>query len=186
MKEIVLNETQLNEIVEKIANQLNLYYQNTKEPIYFVCVLKGASVFMNDLIKKINFPLIIDYIQVSSYDGTSSTGVIHLKKDISEDITNKDVVIIEDIVDSGLTLKYLKDYINIKHHPRSIKICCLLNKKMARKITLDVDFVGYKLVDNKFLIGYGLDYNELLRNIPYIFVPTEEDLKTYDEVLKKN
>lgn len=186
MKEIVLNERQLDEIITNTAQQLNSYYKNTKKPIYFICVLKGASVFMNDLIKKINFPLIIDYIQVSSYDGTSSTGVIHLKKDISEDITDKDIVIIEDIVDSGLTLKYLKEYINIKHHPKSIKICCLLDKKLARKVPLDVDFIGYELLDNKFLIGYGLDYNELLRNIPYIFVPTAEDLKMYDEILKKN
>lgn len=177
MREIVFNEKQIELKIEEIANELNSYYKDFDEPIYFICVLKGAAVFMHDLIKKINFPIILDYIQVSSYNGTSSTGVIHLKKDITENVENKHILIIEDIVDSGLTLKYLKEYFNVKHHPKDIKICSLLDKIHARKTPLTADFVGFELEDEKFLVGYGLDYNELYRNVPYIFIPDKDDLK---------
>lgn len=185
MLEMVLNEKQIEQIVQKVADKLNEFYKDFKEPVVFICVLKGAATFMHDLIKKIKFPLITDYIQVSSYNGTSSTGVIHLKKDISENIENKHTVIVEDIVDTGLTLKYLKQYLSIKHHPKDIKICSFIDKVNARTTPLEADFVGYKLLENKFLVGYGLDYNELLRNIPYVFVPTKEEIAQWDEIISK-
>ena len=186
MKEILFNEKQIDEIITKLASKINKDYEKCEDIPVLICVLKGAAPFMHDLIKKLNFPMKLDYIQLSSYNGTSSTGVIHLKKDVSENITNKRVIIVEDIIDTGTTLNYLKDYLNIKYKPKEIKLCCLIDKVPARKVKLDADYVGYYLSESKFLVGYGFDYNELFREVPYIFVPDNEDLNKWDELLKKN
>ena len=105
---------------------------------------------------------------------------------LKNNITNKRVIIVEDIIDTGTTLNYLKDYLNIKYKPKEIKLCCLIDKIPARKVKLDADYVGYYLNESKFLVGYGFDYNELFREVPYIFVPDNEDLNKWDELLKKN
>ncbi len=185
MKEIVLSEKQIDEITTTLADKFNKIYQNKDTVPIFICVLKGAAPFMHDLIKKFKFPLIIDYMQVSSYSGTESTGVIHLKKDLTENVEGKEVIIVEDIIDTGTTLKYLKNYINITYKPKDIKICCLVDKKPLRKVDLDPDFVGITLNEAKFLVGYGFDYDELERNIPFVFVPDENDIKNWNKILKK-
>lgn len=185
MKEILLSENQLIEIINNLANKLNEYYKDTSKPVILVSVLKGASIFTNDLMKRLNFPLYIDYIQASSYEGTSTTGHIIMKKDLSLDITGRKVLIVEDIIDTGLTLDYLTKYFKEKYNPLDIKVCCLIDKQAVRTVDFKPDYAGYILKENKFLIGYGLDYNELLRNIPYIFVPDEEDLKKFDEINSK-
>ena len=110
----------------------------------------------------------LDFIEVSSYSGTKSTGKIKLNKDITSSITGKDVLIVEDIIDTGITLSYLKDYL-LKKNPKSLKICTLVDKKEKRKENVDVDYVGFTIED-KFIVGFGLDYNEDYRNLPYIGV----------------
>ncbi len=186
MKEIVLNEAEIQEAVKRVAEELKERFKDSDSIPVFIGVLKGAMPFMMDLLKYYDLPVIEDFIQVSSYDGTSSTGVIHLKKDVSEDIKNKDVVLIEDIVDTGTTLSYLKQYIKIKYQPRSITICSFLDKKPLRKVDLEADIVGVSLTKNQFLVGYGLDYNEIKRNTPYIFIPDEKELDEWNELLKNN
>ena len=185
MKELILSEKQIDDITSKLASKFNDLYMNKDIVPVFVCVLKGAAPFMHDLIKKCKFPLIIDYVQVSSYSGTESTGVIHLKKDLSENIENKEVIIIEDIIDTGTTLKYLKNYLNITYKPKDIKICCLVDKKPLRKVDLEPDYVGLVLNEAKFLVGYGFDYDELERNTPYVFVPSEDQIEKRNKILKK-
>ena len=186
MKEIVLSEKEIQEAVKRVAEKLKERFANNDSIPVFIGVLKGAMPFMMDLLKYYDLPVIEDFIQVSSYDGTSSTGVIHLKKDITENVKNKDIVLIEDIVDTGTTLSYLKQYFKIKYQPRSITIVSFLDKKPLRKVDLDADFVGVTLTKNQFLVGYGLDYNEIKRNTPFIFIPDENEIDEWNKILKEN
>ena len=181
--EIVFTREDINSIVQRVADKLNEEFSNSTSIPVFIGVLKGALPFMMDLIKKCTFDLKTDFIQVTSYSGTSSTGVIHLKKDISEDIRGKDVVIVEDIIDTGLTLNYLKQYIQLNYNPRSIKIVCLVDKKPLRKVNLQPDISGAIINQNKFLVGYGFDYNELGRNIDYVFVLIKKQIIEWDKKL---
>lgn len=186
MKEIVLSEEEIQEAVKSCADKLKEKFKDSDSVPVFIGVLKGALPFMFDLLKYYDLPVIEDFVQVSSYSGVESTGVIHLKKDVSEDIKNKDVVLIEDIVDTGTTLSYLKQYLQIKYQPRSITICSFLDKKPLRKVDLEADIVGVSLTKNQFLVGYGLDYYELFRNVNYIFVPDESDLDSWNKLIEKN
>lgn len=181
MRKIFLSEEQIKEICVRLGNQLDeRFSKNTEAPV-FVCVLKGAANFFINLISEIKTDIITDYIQVSSYKGTQSTGVIHMKKDFSEDLHNKDVVIVEDIIDTGLTLSYIKKYIEEKYQPKSVSFVCLVDKKAFRQTDLQVDYYGYETEGNDFLIGFGLDYNEHFRNVKYIYIPDDQE----KEELKK-
>lgn len=184
--EVVLTKQEIDEVVTRVADELNKRFENQTEIPVFISVLKGAEPFFNDLMKKCKFEMKMDFIQVSSYSGTSSTGVIHLKKDINENIKNKDVYIVEDIIDTGLTLNYLKQYIQLNYQPRSITIVCMIDKKPLRKVDLTADIVGLTLNQNKFLCGYGFDYNELGRNYDYLFVPSKKQLETWDKLLAQD
>ena len=184
--EIVLTKEQIDEVITRIADELNTRFENQTHIPVFISVLKGAEPFFNDLIKKCNFEMKMDFIQVSSYSGTSSTGVIHLKKDITENIKGKDVYIVEDIIDTGLTLNYLKQYIQLNYQPKSVTIVCLIDKKPLRKVDLKADIVGVTLNQNKFLCGYGFDYNELARNYDYLFVPSKKQLEVWDKLLAED
>ena len=157
MKEIILSTEDIQTICKEIAGKLEEKFKNNETAPIFIGVLNGATPFFMDLFKYYHGVCKIDFMQASSYSGTNSTGVIHLSKDISEDIKNKDVVLIEDVVDTGLTINYLKQYIQIKYQPRSINVVCLVDKKALRRVDFNVDYYGYNLRYNKFLIGYGHD-----------------------------
>lgn len=184
MKEIILSTEDIQAICKEIAGKLEEKFKNNETAPIFIGVLNGATPFFMDLLKYYHGVCKIDFMQASSYSGTNSTGVIHLSKDISEDIKNKDVVLIEDVVDTGLTINYLKQYIQIKYQPRSISVVCLVDKKALRRVDFNVDYYGYTLRDNKFLIGYGLDYKGLARNYNYIFVPDVEEIEYWDKMSK--
>ncbi|MCX7785385.1 MAG: hypoxanthine phosphoribosyltransferase [candidate division WOR-3 bacterium] len=161
----LISETRLNQKVEKIARQISKDYKNTTPLL--VGVLKGAWVFMADLVRNITIPVNCDFLQVSSYGyATESSGVVKIVTDLKCAIENRDIILVEDIVDTGLTLKYITDYLALKK-PRSIKICSLLDKPARHKIKVKIDYLGFK-VPNKFVVGYGIDYQELYRNLPYI------------------
>ena len=178
----LLDEKEIQEICKRIADTINESLKDKKTLPIFIGVMKGALPFMFDLMKYINHPCLEDFIQVSSYEGQSSTGKITLKKDLSYDITNRDVFIIEDIVDTGVTMNYLKEYLLSKYSPASLTTISLLDKKCKRKVPFEVDIVG-KEIPNEFVVGYGLDYNELGRNVPYILVPSKEEIEEYDNLL---
>ena len=182
---IVLNAEQIAEITSKLGHELADELRGAKKIPLIVGVMKGSLNFMMDLIKHIDIPIFTDYIQVSSYEGTASSGKVRLFKDILYDCTDRIVVIVEDVVDTGLSMQYLINHVKL-NNPERIIVCSLLDKKNAREVPVKVDFAGVVLEKNDFLIGYGLDYNELERNIPYIYSATPEDVKELDDILAKD
>ncbi len=165
MERILLTEAQLKERVAELGRQITEDYAG-REPI-FVGVLKGCFIFMADLLRSVELHCTMDFMAVSSYgDGTTTTGAVKINKDLSRDIAGKDVIIVEDILDSGVTLSYLKNYLSVRQ-PASIKIITLLDKPSRRKADITADYSGFE-VEDAFVVGYGLDYAERYRNLPYI------------------
>lgn len=165
IKSVLYTEEQLKEGVKRIAAQINRDYAGKE--IYAIGILKGAVIFYADLVREINVPVSFDFMAASSYGKSSrSSGEVKIMKDLDYSIEGKHVIIIEDIVDSGLTLSYLLN--NMKSRkPASVKLCALLNKPERREVDVTVDYVGFE-VPNEFLVGYGLDYASKYRNLPYI------------------
>ena len=167
MDNVLISEEQIQKREKELAEELYKAYGD--EEVVFVCTLKGAVFFACDLLKKYPGDAVIEFVKISSYSGEKSTGRIQMHLDISkENIENKNVVIVEDIVDTGRSLKYLYDYISLMN-PKSLKTCALLDKKMKRIVEIDADYIGFD-IDDLFVIGYGLDYNQKYRNLPYIKV----------------
>lgn len=168
IKEILLTEVQIQEKVNELAALLSEEYAD-KDPV-FVGVLKGVVIFFADMVRRINVPAEIDFMCISSYGGTHTTGNVAVKKDLSVDIKGRHVVILEDIYDTGTSLDFTYKYLASKE-PASLKICTLLDKPERRKpgITLVPDYIGFT-IPNEFVVGYGLDYNEHYRNLPFIGV----------------
>lgn len=161
---VLINKARLEKRIEEMAKEIEKDYDG--KDIVFLGILKGSVPFMWELAKRIKNNVIFEFIEVSSYKGTESTGTVTLHKDIKDSIEGKDVIIIEDIVDTGRTLDFLLEYLKEKNL-NSVKIATLLSKPSRRVIELDVDYIGFKIED-KFVVGYGLDYDQKLRNLPYI------------------
>lgn len=167
VEKILINEKKISEAVSQIAKKINVDLNS--EPLLAVIILKGSTPFAMDLIRKLDMPVEIDFMQVSSYGkSTISNGFINIKKDIEQDISGKNVLIIEDIIDSGNTLFKIKKLFEDRK-AKSVRICTMLDKPSRRVVNVDVDYVGAEIPD-EFVIGYGLDYNEQYRNLPYIGV----------------
>lgn len=162
---VMYEEEELQKRIKEVAEQIDKDYEGTDE-IVIISVLKGAIFFTVDLVKKMKTPITLEVMQVSSYTGTESTGNIIVKKDLDNSIEGKHVLIVEDIIDSGRTLKYLKEYLQTKN-PKSVKIAVLMDKKERRIVDIDVDYTGF-VIPNKFVVGYGFDVDEKGRNIPYV------------------
>lgn len=163
---LIDNET-LKDRVRELGQELTKDYKGKN--LVLVGILKGAVLFLSDLAKEIKCDVVFDFMAVSSYGAsTRSSGVVRILKDLDEDIEGKDVLIIEDIVDTGLTLHYLVENLRSRK-PRSLKICCCLDKPSRRIVDVNVDYVGFE-ISNEFVVGYGLDYGEKYRNLPYICV----------------
>lgn len=184
MKEVVMNEEEILDTCKRLGFALGSELKNEEKLPVFLCVMKGALNFMADLIKQVKTDILCDYIQISSYEGTSSTGKIILKRDIEQDIEGRTVVVVEDVIDLGTTMKYLVEHLKQKN-PKRVIVCALFDKKVNRISDVKIDYVGKVLDENKFLVGYGLDYNGLLRNVPYVYIPDEEEIKRLDEKLAK-
>ena len=167
IKEILLTEEQIQSKVKELAKQLSAEYAG-KDPI-FVGVLKGVVVFFGDMMKNIDIPCQMDFMWISSYGhGTASSGQMVLKRDVSEDLTGRHVVVLEDIFDTGNSLQFTYEHL-LSKNPASVKICTLLDKPERRRagVTVKADYTGY-VIPNEFVVGYGLDYAEHYRNLPYI------------------
>jgi hypoxanthine phosphoribosyltransferase len=163
---------EIDRAVKSLAAAIERDYGN--EEIIFVCLLKGSFMFMSDLVRNIRNPSRIDFMRVSSYgSGMETSGEVTVTKDLEEDIEGKNVIIVEDIIDSGLTLKRIVDML-LKRSPRSLKICALLDKRARREVEMEGDYVGLTIEDG-FVVGYGIDYAELYRNLPEIWVVEEND-----------
>ena len=162
---VMISQDELAKGVSRLAEEVNRDYKGKE--VIVLGILKGCFVFMADLIKKLNCDVSVYFMEVSSYlDGTVSTGKIKIKKDIDVDIKGKDVLIVEDIIDSGNTLTRLKEVL-AEREPASVKICTLLSKPSRRKVELEADYTGF-VIEDKFIIGYGLDCGERFRQLPYI------------------
>lgn len=167
VEEILLSSEQVQARVAELGAQLAVDYAR-RDPV-LVSVLKGSIIFLADLVRAMPIPLSIDLMEVSSYGAsTESSGQVRILKDLSTSIEGREVVVVEDIIDTGLTLNYLLRYLHDKG-PASIKICCLLDKPARRLAEIEIDYRGFTIPD-RFVIGYGLDYGERYRNLPYIGV----------------
>ena len=165
--ELLVNEEKVAERIEELGRQISEDYAGKQ--VHLICVLKGGVFFMCELAKRIRVPVSMDFMSVSSYgDGTASSGVVKIVKDLDETLENKDVLVVEDIVDSGRTLSYLLDVLK-KRGPRSMRLCTLLDKPDRRVRNVKVDYTGFEIPD-EFVVGYGLDYAQKYRNLPYIGV----------------
>jgi len=164
--EILITEKEIKEKIEELGKKITKDYKG--KDLVFIGVLRGAVVFMADLARAISIPMIFDFIAISSYGAaTESSGVVRILKDLDETIEGKDVLVVEDIIDTGLTLDYLLRILKSRK-PASLKVCTLLNKNARRKVKVKVDYSGFD-IPNKFVVGYGLDYEGKFRNIPYVF-----------------
>ena len=164
---VMLSQGEIENKVTELAKQIEKDYEG--QDLLLVGILKGASVFVADLMRKINLNVNIDFMSVSSYgSGTVSSGTVKILKDLDVDIKDKNVLIVEDIIDSGITLRNLYDTL-MTREPRSLKLCTLLNKPERKKVDVNVDYVGF-VIEDKFIVGYGIDYDEKYRNLPYIAI----------------
>ena len=161
---VLVSETELKQICADLGKQISKDYEGKN--LLLVSVLKGAVVFMADLLKEITCECKIDFMAVSSYSGTKTTGVVKFKKDLDVNPDGQDILIVEDILDSGITLSYLKKVLEDRN-ANSIKVCALLDKPANRMADITADYVG-RVIPDEFVVGYGLDYNEHFRNLPYV------------------
>ena len=161
---VLYSENELDNRISELAKEIDKDYEGEK--VVIVSILKGAVFFTVDLVKKMKTPIELQFMQVSSYQGTETTHNIKVKKDLDNDIAGKNVIIVEDIIDTGHTLKHLKEYL-LSKNPKSLKIAVLTDKKERREADIEADYVGFT-IPNKFVIGYGLDYDEDYRDLPYI------------------
>lgn len=164
---ILISQDEIKEKVKELGQLITKDYKD--KDLMVIGILKGCIVFLSDLIREINLPLTMDFMVVSSYgSSTKSSGVVRIVKDLEKDIAGKDILIVEDIVDTGLTLSYLVEYLKSRN-ARNVKICTLLEKPDRRKAEVDLEYVGFHIPD-EFVVGYGLDYAELYRNLPFVCV----------------
>ena len=166
IKSQLITKEELARRVRELGEQITKDFKDEKEPLVVIGLLKGSVVFMADLIREIRLPLEIDFIEVSSYEGTETTREVKILKDLRTTIKGKNVLVVEDIIDSGFTLKkVLKLYGS--REPKKVSLCTLLNKPERREVEVDVQYIGFE-IPNEFVVGYGLDYNENYRNLEYI------------------
>lgn len=174
IKEVLIPEQELQDIVARLGKQISEDYKD--KDLLLVSVLKGSVIFMADLMRAITVPCNIDFMSVSSYgNGVKSSGVVRIIKDLDRNIEGKDLLIVEDILDSGKTLNYIQEIL-LARNPNSIRICTLFDKPERREVDLYAEYVGCT-VPNEFIVGYGLDYSEYYRNLPYIGILKEEVYK---------
>ncbi|TJX15573.1 hypoxanthine phosphoribosyltransferase [Tissierella creatinini] len=171
VKEVIVSEQDIAKRIKELGQVITKDYKD--KDLVVIGILKGAVIFMSELVKNIKLPIIMDFMAVSSYGkSTISTGEVRIIKDLDFSVEGKDLLIVEDIIDTGLTLNYLTDILK-KRGANSVKICTLLDKPERRSVEVKVDYLGFEIPD-EFVIGYGLDYAEQYRNLPYVGVLKEE------------
>ncbi|NWF91329.1 MAG: hypoxanthine phosphoribosyltransferase [Syntrophaceae bacterium] len=168
----LVSREEIDSIVKNLADRISEDYRG--RDLILVCILKGAFIFLSDLVRHLRIPVQIDFVRLASYGtGMKTSGTIEITKDIEMPIEGKDLLIIEDIIDSGRTLQFLRDRLTLSN-PNSVKICALLDKKSRREVEIEADYLG-KEVDDVFVVGYGIDFNEAYRYLPEIYYITPVD-----------
>ncbi len=170
LAQIIITEEEIKERVAELGAQITADYQG--RDLFVICILKGAAVFMSDLIRQIKVPVEIDFMSLSSYGASTKTsGVVRMLRDLDREIAGKHILVVEDIMDTGLTLSYLKENLLVRR-PASLKICTFLDKPSRRQVDLKPDYCGREIEDY-FVVGYGLDFNERGRELPYVAIVKE-------------
>lgn len=167
---VLITEEQIRKRVKELGAEISRDHQG-KKPV-LVTVLKGGIVFTCDLIREISVPVTLDFLSISSYSGTVQTGVVRILKDLDESIENRHVILVEDIVDTGLTLSYILKTLRARK-PADVRVCALLDKKMRRIVDVPIHYLGFEIPD-EFVVGYGMDFDQKYRNLPFIAVLKEE------------
>lgn len=171
IERILITEEEIAEKVKKLANEIKCEYEG-KNPL-ILCILKGSLIFTADLVRALDFPCQLDFMQVSSYgSGAVTTGELNIKQDLSTDIKDRDVIVVEDILDTGVTLSKLIPIL-MGRGARTVSLCVLLNKPERRTVEVKADYIGFD-IENEFVVGYGLDYAEKYRNLPYVGILKRE------------
>jgi hypoxanthine phosphoribosyltransferase len=165
--EVLIPEADLRARVQALGEQIARDYAG--KPLVTVGVLKGSFIFLADLVRSIDLPLTVDFVGISSYQGTRTSGVVQITSDLARPIGGKDVLLVEDIVDTGLTMRYLLDNLATRG-PASVKVCALLEKPSRARVKIPIDYRGF-VIGDEFVVGYGLDWDGRMRNLPYIGVP---------------
>ncbi|HIC95659.1 TPA: hypoxanthine phosphoribosyltransferase [Candidatus Bipolaricaulota bacterium] len=167
LKRVLFSEEAIQRRIEELGAEITRDYRGIKEPLLVVGLLRGVVIFLADLVRAIDLPLEFDFITVSSYRDADSPGELRLLKDLEEPVSGRDLLLVEDIIDTGKTLKFIQESL-LSRSPRSLKTCCLIDKTPRREVDVRPDYIGFRLEEDKFLVGYGLDYAGLYRNLPYI------------------
>ena len=186
MEELVLSFEEIDAIAKRLGKTLTQDLASDEKTPLFICVMKGALNFMAELIKHVSLPILTDYVQLSSYQGTKTTGQVNFKHMLESNPDGRTIVIVEDVVDTGLTMEALENYLRTNFKPKRILLCSLFDKVNCRTVPAKVDYVGKTLTENKFLIGFGLDYDELERNTTYVYTPDKNDLDRLNAILEKD
>jgi hypoxanthine phosphoribosyltransferase len=162
--DVLLSEDEIRARVRELGRDISRDYAG--RPVTLVAVLKGSFVFLADLVREIDLPVAVEFISISSYQGTRSTGVVQITADLTRNVEGEHVIVVEDIVDTGLTMRYLLDNLATRH-PASLRLCALLEKPARAQVSVPIDYRGFQIPD-EFVVGYGLDHDGRLRNLPYI------------------
>ena len=172
-KEILFSKTDIEKRVQELADEISRDYEGKE--LIVIGVLKGAFIFMADLIRRLHIPCIVDFARLASYGaGSASSGKVILTKDIETSIKGRDVLIVEDIVDTGVTLSFLVNWF-LERGPRTVRVCALIDKRLRRKVSFEADYVGFT-IDDGFVVGYGLDFDEKARFLPDVYVISQEGI----------
>lgn len=171
VERVLLSEARIRRRVRELGRRITRDYRG--RDLLVIGILKGSVIFLADLLRSIRLPCAVDFLAVSSYNGDRSSGAVRVTMDLREAPARRDVLLVEDVVDTGLTLDYLKRSLLLARHARSFKVCALLDKPACRRVPAAVDYVGFTVPD-KFVVGYGLDHNERFRNLPYIGILRRE------------
>ncbi len=185
MERLILSEDEIERICERLGNEIDAYLEDYEDTVPIVMgVMNGALPFFYELVKHIQHPILLDTIKVTSYRGTESSGEVSVEKEPDFDLRDRDVILVEDIIDTGVTMNFLTEFIMSHYHPRSLKICVLIKRNaLEMKYDVKADFTGLATDEQKYIVGFGFDYYGLFRNTPYIFVPSIKDIKEWNVYL---
>jgi hypoxanthine phosphoribosyltransferase len=185
MKEVVMSEQEIQNVCASLGQQLTKELKDEAKLPLFLCVLQGALEFYADLVKRVDLPILQDFIEMKSYDGLGTTGQVKITRDLTTNIDGRTVVVVDDAVDTGLTMEALVEHLKKSGHAKRIIICPLFDKRDKRRSSVKVDLCGKVILENKFLMGYGFDYKGIKRNVPFVYVPDDKDIKSMQEILAK-
>ncbi len=185
MEKLILSEDEIVRVCSRLAKEIDAKLDENKNGVpVLVGIMNGALPFLYELVKHVKHPIEIDTLKASSYDGTATTGKVNITKEPDINLEGRDVILVEDIIDSGITMHYLRNYVKEKYKPKNLYVCVLV-KRETEKVQYDelADFTGLSTDEQRYIVGFGFDYYGLWRNEPYVFVPSQKDIEEWDKIL---